>query len=106
LKSGVFLRIAKVVGNVVSTIKDEGYQGQKLMIVEYLNEQCDPDGSRIIAFDCVDAGIGDTVLVNVDGGAANVFLGNHCIADLTICGIIDYFTYDGQTVAGNSKQPV
>ena len=37
------------------------------------------------------------VLINVDGGAANMFLGKKCIADLTICGVIDHFTIDGET---------
>ena len=53
------MRLARVVGNVVSTIKDEGYKGQKLMIVEYLNEHGQPEGARQIAFDCADAGVGD-----------------------------------------------
>ena len=32
------MRLAQVVGNVVSTIKDVGYLGQKLMIVDFLNQ--------------------------------------------------------------------
>ena len=80
-------------GNVVSTIKDEGYLGQKLMIVEFFDRKGDPDGTRLIAFDCADAGIGDIVLVNNEGGSANMFLGDHCIADLTICGVVDSFTF-------------
>ena len=44
------MRLARVVGNVVSTIKDEGYKGQKLMIVEYLNEHGQPEGC---AADCL-----------------------------------------------------
>jgi len=88
--------LAKVVGNVVSTIKDEGYSGQKLLVIQYIDRNGDPDDKRLIAFDCAEAGIGDTVLVNVDGGAANMLLGNHCIADLTVCGVVDRVTfYDG-----------
>jgi len=48
----------------------------------------------MIAFDSADAGVGDIVLVNTDGGAANMFLGDHCIADLTICGVVDSITID------------
>ena len=93
------MRLAKVVGNVTSTIKDEGYSGQKLLIVQYIDRGGNPEGTRLIAFDFADAGIGDTVLVNVDGGAANMFLGNHCIADLTVCGVVDFITfYDEQPV--------
>ena len=91
------MKLARVVGNVVSTIKDEGFQGQKLMIIDYIDEEGNLTGNHAIAFDVADAGIGDTVLINVDGGAANMFLGKKCIADLTICGVIDHLTIDGET---------
>ena len=87
------MRLAKVVGNVVSTIKDEGYEGQKLLIVEFLSRDGKSKEPRVIAFDIADAGIGDTVLVNNEGGSANMYLGDHCIADLTICGVVDSITY-------------
>ena len=87
------MRLAKVVGNVVSTIKDEGYRNQKLLIVEYIDRSGNPDGARMIAFDNADAGVGDTVLVCTDGGAANILLGSHCIADLVICGVVDSVTF-------------
>jgi len=92
------LRLAKVVGNVVSTIKDKGYEGQKLLIVEFFDRSGNPDGTRMIAFDCADAGVGDTVLVNTDGGAASILLGSHCIADLTICGVVDSVTCKDTTL--------
>lgn len=95
------MKLAKVVGNVVSTIKDEGYAGQKLLIVEYFDRGGKPDGARVIAFDCADAGVGDTVLVCTDGGAANMFLGSHCIADLTICGVVDSVTFHDETGVPN-----
>jgi microcompartment protein CcmK/EutM len=93
------MKIAKVVGNVVSTIKDESYRGYKLMIIEYLNEDGKPSGARQIAFDAGQAGVGDVVLVSVDGGAANMMLDKNIIADLTICGVLDSYTYDGHTKA-------
>lgn len=90
------MKLAKVVGNVVSTIKDKGFAGQKLMIIDYLDDEGRLTGNQAIAFDVADAGIGDTVLINVDGGAANMFLGRQCIGDLTICGVIDHLTVDGE----------
>jgi microcompartment protein CcmK/EutM len=100
-----FVKIAKVVGNLISTIKDPSFHGYKLMIVEYLNPDGTPDGKRQIAFDAAHAGIGDIVLVNVDGGAANMFTGDKdLIADVTICGVLDSFTIDGrQTVVKESS---
>lgn len=85
------MRIAKVVGNVVSTVKDEGFAGYKLMIVSYIDEP----RKREIAFDAADAGIGDTVLVVADGGASNIALNdNKVVADITICGVVDSYTLE------------
>lgn len=91
------MKLACVVGNVVSTIKYPCFEGQKLMIVDYLDEEGRLTGKQDIAFDVADAGIGDIVLVNIDGGAASMFLGQQFIGDLTICGVIDHITYEGQT---------
>ncbi len=90
------MKLARVVGNVVSTIKDAGFDGQKLMIIDYLDEAGNLTGEEAIAFDVADAGIGDTVVVACDGGAASILLGRHCIGDITICGVIDHLTFDGE----------
>lgn len=91
------MRIARVVGNVVSTIKDRGYAGQKLMIVDFLDEAGRQTGETAIVFDAAQSGVGDVVLVAVDGGASGMFLGKHVIADMTICGVLDSVTLEGDT---------
>lgn len=91
------MRIARVVGNVVSTIKDYNFKGHKLMIVEFISLDGAPIETRQIAFDCADSGPGDIVLVNVDGGAAKMFFNdNDLIADWTICGVVDHYMADGE----------
>ena len=92
------MRIAQVVGNVISTIKDEGFYGQKLMIITFLDENLEPVEKRQIAFDVCDAGIGDIVVVNTDGGAANMLINKEIIADVTICGVLDHFYFDGEMI--------
>lgn len=89
------MRLARVVGNVVSTIKDKGFDGQKLLIVDYLDDEGKLTGNQGIVFDAADAGVGDTVIVAVDGGAANIMLGRQVIADHTIAGVVDSFSVDG-----------
>jgi microcompartment protein CcmK/EutM len=89
------LKLGKVVGNVVSTIKDRSHAAYKLMIVRFI----DKDGSsekteEIICIDAANAGIGDTVLINDDGGAAQMVLcDDQLIIDYTIVGVIDSFSY-------------
>ncbi len=91
------MKIAKVVGNVVSTVKDHKFNGHKLMLIEFIDMLGAPLGPRQIAFDCADSGPGDIVLVNTDGGAAKMFFGdNDLIADWTICGVIDHCSVNGE----------
>jgi len=91
------MRIARVVGNVVSTIKEETHCSYKLMIIEYLDQSGKAVGVRQIAFDAANAGIGDIVLINVDGGAAkDILKDKDVIIDQTICGVIDHISYDGE----------
>jgi microcompartment protein CcmK/EutM len=69
------------------------------MIIEFIDLDGKPIESRQIAFDCANAGVGDTVLVNVDGGATKMFFNDdELIADWTICGVLDHFSVDGKTI--------
>ena len=102
------MKIARVTGTVVSTIKygltSEGterreYVGMKLLRVRHLTLDGQPTGEELIALDAADAGIGDIVLVNNDGGAAQMIMGDtKLIASVTICGVIDSYSWQGQTV--------
>lgn len=88
--------IAKVVGNIVSTIKLSSHCGNKLMLIEPVSLDGKPCGTRLIAMDAADAGIGDTVLANEDGGAAMMILDdNQVVADWVICGVIDHYSVKG-----------
>ena len=91
------MRLARVVGNVVSTVKERTHSNYKLLIVRYLDGEGNPVETDQIVFDGADAGVGDLVLVNVDGGAAKMLLGDkEIIADNTVCGVIDHWTFDGK----------
>lgn len=84
--------LARVVGNVVSTVKTASHHGRKLMMVELIGLDKKPYGARQIAIDAAHAGVGDIVLVNIDGGAALMVLDDKkAIADMTICGVVDHF---------------
>ena len=89
------MRMARVVGNVVSTIKERTHAGKKLLIVEYIDAAGALTGQQQIALDAVDAGIGDMVLVNIEGGSAKMLLNDEeVISNCVICGVIDHFTFN------------
>ena len=90
------MRLARVVGNVVSTVREVTHYSRKTMIVEYLDLNLKPIGKRAIAFDAADAGIGDIVIVCIDGGSAMMLFDDKTlIADQMICGVVEEFSNDG-----------
>lgn len=98
------MRIARVVGNVVSTIKDEGYHGRKLMLVAPLDENGGEDGPRQIVFDVADSGVGDIVLLLHDGGGSAIAMGGgDIVADMCIVGVIDHYDVHGQRHIGADR---
>ena len=94
------MKIARVTGTVGSTVKYEKYRGYKLLKVRHLTLEGELTGEELIALDAADAGIGDIVLVNNDGGAAQMVTGDKTlIASVTICGVVDCYTWQGKHVA-------
>ena len=68
------MRLCRVIGNVVATVKHPTYRGHKLMIVQPLDEKGKDTGSSFLAVDLVQAGPGDTVLVMQEGNGVRQIL--------------------------------
>lgn len=84
--------LAKVIGNVVATQKNQRYEGARVMLCR----QISPDGKELdatlLALDSVSAGVGDTVLILQEGwGASTASTGKEGAAiDSAIVGVVDY----------------
>ena len=84
------MQIAEVVGTVVSTKKNRKLEGAKLLLVQPLDLDGGNRGTPVIAIDAVDAGIGDRVLLVLDGKAAMQALGRGVAAvDAAVVGVVD-----------------
>jgi ethanolamine utilization protein EutN len=82
--------LGRVVGNVVSTQKNEKLEGAKLMLVQPLDLSLQAKGAPVLAVDGVDAGIGDLVLLIQDGRSAQLVLGKGTAAvDAAVIGVVD-----------------
>lgn len=82
---------ARVIGNVVSTVKAPEFIDAKLLIVRPLDKDV---GASIIAVDCIGAGIGENVLVVHEGGSSRMCFNNvrgrpNAPVDAVIVGVID-----------------
>jgi microcompartment protein CcmK/EutM len=91
------MQIARVVGTVVSTQKNRKLEGAKLLLVQPLSLDPltldEPHGVALIAIDSVGAGVGEKVLVVIEGKAAGDALGKKAAAvDAAIVGIVDTVT--------------
>ena len=84
------MQICRVVGNLVATQKNRKLEGAKLMLVQPLGLDDAPRGATLLAIDSVGAGIGERVLVVIEGKAAGQALGRKAAAvDAAIIGVID-----------------
>jgi len=88
--------LAKVTGNVVSTVKATGYDSRKVMIVQPVNPDGKAHGKSFLAIDTVQAGTGDTVLIMEEGGSARLILDepDTFTVKALIVGIVDEIHHD------------
>lgn len=68
--------LSRVTGQVWSTVKNAHLEGSSLLVVRPVDRRERATGKPFVAVDRVDAGVGDLVLVNKEGGAARIVLGN------------------------------
>ena len=81
--------LARVVGTVVATRKDEKLSGAKLLVVRNVDPQGRDEAGYSVAVDTVDAGPRDKVLV-VTGSSARMASGmKDCPVDAAIVGVVD-----------------
>lgn len=81
--------LARIVGTVVATRKDERLVSNKLLVARPIDPKGKIDGGYLVAVDTVDAGVGETVLI-VSGSSARMASGmKDCPVDAAIVGIID-----------------
>ena len=88
------MQICRVIGTVVSTQKNRKLEGAKLLLVQPLTLEGTARGVALIAIDAVGAGVGERVLIVLEGKAAGEALGRKAAAvDAAIVGIVDDLQY-------------
>jgi ethanolamine utilization protein EutN len=87
--------IGEIIGDITSTIKHPKLESAKLLIVQPLDIDFKPKGETVVAVDSVDAGIGDRVLVVLEGKAASKAIGIELAPVEAACvGVIDEVQID------------
>ena len=83
------MQLARVVGNVVATIKNESLSGRKIMVVQNLDENLQPVGQPLVALDAIGCGVGELVFWCRGKEASFPFKRDATPTDCTIVGIVD-----------------
>jgi ethanolamine utilization protein EutN len=83
------MQLARIIGNVVSTVKNTTLTGRKLMVIQILNGDLKPTGKPLVAIDSVGAGVGELVFWCRGKEASFPFEGSDVPTDCTIVGIVD-----------------
>ena len=91
------MELAKVAGQVVSTVRIKNLPHNSLLVVDLLDNEGKPNGRRDVALDPIGAGEGEWVLL-VRGSSAARACPPGTPLDLLVVGIVDQVTSGGKTV--------
>jgi microcompartment protein CcmK/EutM len=92
------MKIARVIGETIATIKSERVQGSKLLILRETDQTGQVIGKSYVAVDLVDAGVGDLVLTGHGSSARQTYQTKECPVDAVIVAVIDHLEVDGEVV--------
>tara|TARA_B100001123_G_scaffold376713_1_gene443596 strand:+ start:2053 stop:2319 length:267 start_codon:yes stop_codon:yes gene_type:complete len=84
------MQLARVIGDVVSTRKDDGLQSLKLLVLQPLSPDGHDTGKTLVAVDAVGAGVGEKVFFVRGKEASFPFYPTVVPADAGIVGIVDH----------------
>jgi ethanolamine utilization protein EutN len=84
------MQLGRVIGTVVATQKHRKLDGAKLLLVQPLTLDDQPRGVPVLTIDSVGAGVGERVLIVIEGRAAGDALRRKAApVDAAIIGIVD-----------------
>ena len=91
------MQLAKVIGDVVVTRKDDNLTGIKLLVLQPIAADGSNAGRTLVAVDAVGAGVGETVFFVRGKEASFPFYPVEVPADAGIVGIVDHYDIDPQS---------
>ena len=84
------MQFARVTGTVVASRKLAGFEGEKLLLIQPLDENLKAVGGELVATDVVRAGIGDLVFFETGREAALAMADTWNVSDACVMAIVDH----------------
>ena len=85
------MQVARVVGQVVTTVKDAGLVARPLLVIQPVTASGAETGRSLVASDAVGAGVGEHVFYVRGSEASFPFLPDVVPTDASIVGIVDHW---------------
>jgi microcompartment protein CcmK/EutM len=97
--------IGRVRGSVMSTIKNEVFEGRRLLVVDRLSLDGEITGEYDICVDVAQAGPGDVVLVLDEGNSSRQILGREPDGAIrtVLAGVIDEISLQAKSADSSNK---
>lgn len=96
--------IGRVIGTIVASQKHRKLEAAKLLLVQPLNLDDTPRGVAVLTIDSVGAGVGERVLVVIEGKAAGAALRRSAApVDAAIIGIVDRVDLESGSSHGDAR---
>ena len=90
------MKLAKVLGTVVSTEKDAKLEGFRFMMLGVFGPDNKPTGESVVAVDAVGAGVGEMVLFATGSSARQTVATDKKPVDAVIMAIVDSWEIEGK----------
>ncbi|HYY56779.1 MAG TPA: EutN/CcmL family microcompartment protein [Pyrinomonadaceae bacterium] len=95
------MQLARVIGTVVATVKNDSLEGRKLLVIQSLDAYLKPQGKPMVALDAIGAGKGELVFWCRGKEASFPFKREDTPTDCTIIAIVDS---DGHVTANGGRR--
>jgi microcompartment protein CcmK/EutM len=99
------VQLARVLGDVVVTIKDENLSGIKLLVLQPIAPDGKAQGRTLVAVDAVGAGTGETVFFVRGKEASFPFYPTEVPTDAGVVGIVDHWNVEGGPAGPPLRMP-
>jgi microcompartment protein CcmK/EutM len=96
--------LARVVGTVVASRKEESMQGLKFLLLRQLTAEAKETGSFVVASDAVGAGVGEVVLFATGSSARQTQSTKDRPCDAVVMAIVDTWELDDRRVYDKSNE--
>ena len=98
------MQLARVIGDVVASVKDANLTGFKLLILQPIAASGESAGRTLVALDSIGAGVGEHVFFVRGREAAFPFYPVEPPADASVIGIVDHWNVDAAPGAGQTAK--